>query len=142
VSLDWADAFGDSDDVPIFERYFLGGRNLRGFEFRGVGPRSNGSPQGGDFMVTWSTQYTIPLTSRESSGFALDLVFFVDQGNLSVEASEFTFDEWRLSVGFGFAIGLPGGANQPPLLLDFGFALLAEDADKEQIISVNLERNF
>jgi outer membrane protein insertion porin family len=142
VSVDWATAFDDTPEVPIFERYFLGGRNLRGFEFREVGPRSNGSPQGGEFMVTWSTQYTIPLTSRESSGFALDLVFFVDQGNLSVEASEFTFDEWRLSVGFGFAIGLPGGANQPPLLLDFGFALLAEDADKEQIISVNLERNF
>ncbi|MFI5402843.1 MAG: outer membrane protein assembly factor [Planctomycetota bacterium] len=141
VGADWADAFGDTTEVPIFERYFLGGRNLRGFEFREVGPRSNGSPQGGDFMVTWSTQYTIPITSRDSSGFSLDLVLFCDQGNLVVDPSDFSFDEWRLSVGFGFAIGF-GGPNQPPLLLDFGFALLDEDEDKTQVVSVAFERNF
>jgi outer membrane protein insertion porin family len=141
VTIDWADAFGDSDEVPIFERYFLGGRSLRGFEYRGVGPRSNGSPQGGDFMVTWSTQYTIPLTSRESSGFALDLVLFVDQGNLVIDPADFDFEEWRLSVGFGFAIGF-GGPNQPPLLLDFGFALLDQPGDEKQVVSVAFERNF
>ncbi|MCK6459276.1 MAG: BamA/TamA family outer membrane protein [Planctomycetes bacterium] len=141
VSVDWAEAFDETDEVPIFERYFLGGRNLRGFEFRGVGPRSNGSPQGGEFMVTWSTQYTIPLTSREASGFSLDLVFFVDQGNLVVDPADFSFDEWRLSVGFGFAIGF-GGPNQPPLLLDFGFAILDQDGDEKQVVSVAFERNF
>lgn len=141
VSVDWAEAFDETDEVPIFERYFLGGRNLRGFEFRGVGPRSNGSPQGGEFMVTWSTQYTVPLTSREASGFSLDLVFFVDQGNLVVDPADFSFDEWRLSVGFGFAIGF-GGPNQPPLLLDFGFAILDQDGDEKQVVSVAFERNF
>jgi outer membrane protein insertion porin family len=141
VSVDWATAFDDTGQVPIFERYFLGGRNLRGFEFREVGPRSNGSPQGGEFMVTWSTQYTLPLSTRESSGFALDLIFFVDQGNLVVDPGDFTFDEWRLSVGFGFAIGF-GGPNQPPLLIDFGFPILSEDGDREQVVSVAFERNF
>ncbi len=141
VGVDWAEAFDDTDEVPIFERFFLGGRSLRGFEFRGVGPRSNGSPQGGEFMVTWSTEYTIPLTSREASGFSLDLVLFVDQGNLVVRPSDFDFDEWRLSVGFGFAIGF-GGPNQPPLLLDFGFAILEEDGDEKQVVSVAFQRNF
>ncbi|MFI5403748.1 MAG: outer membrane protein assembly factor, partial [Planctomycetota bacterium] len=47
VGVDWATEFDDTPEVPIFERYFLGGRNLRGFEFREVGPRSNGSPEGG-----------------------------------------------------------------------------------------------
>ncbi|HEX5136430.1 MAG TPA: POTRA domain-containing protein [Planctomycetota bacterium] len=141
VGVDWAGEFDGTEDVPIFERYFLGGRNLRGFEFRQVGPRSNGSPEGGNFMVTWSTQYTIPLASREGSGFALDLVLFVDQGNLVVDPADFSFSEWRLSVGFGFAIGF-GGPNQPPLLLDFGFALLDQPGDKKQIVSVAFERNF
>jgi outer membrane protein insertion porin family len=141
VSVDWATAYGDSDEVPIFERFFLGGRNLRGFEYREVGPRSNGSPEGGDLMVTWSTQYTIPLTTRESSGFSLDLVLFCDQGNLVVDPSDFSFDEWRLSVGFGFAVGF-GGPTQPPLLLDFGFALLDQPGDKKQVVSVAFERNF
>ncbi len=141
VGVDWADAYGDTSDVPIFERYFLGGRNLRGFEFRQVGPRTNGSPEGGNFMVTWSTQYTIPMTTRDASGFSLDFVLFCDQGNLVVDPSDFTFDEWRLSVGFGFAVGF-GGPNQPPLLLDFGFALLDQGTDKTQIVSVAFERNF
>lgn len=141
ATVDWAETFDDTTEVPIFERYFLGGRNLRGFEFRQVGPRSNGSPQGGDFMVTFSTQYTIPLTSREASGFGLDLVLFVDQGNLVLEPGDFSFDEWRLSVGFGFAIGF-GGPNQPPLLLDFGFAILDEPGDEKQVVSVAFERNF
>lgn len=141
VGVDWATAYGDTSDVPIFERYFLGGRNLRGFEFREVGPRSNGSPEGGNFMVTWSTQYTIPLTTREASGFSLDFVLFCDQGNLVVDPSDFSFDEWRLSVGFGFAVGF-GGPTQPPLLLDFGFAILDQPGDKTQIVSVAFERNF
>jgi outer membrane protein insertion porin family len=141
VGVDWATAYGDTSEVPIFERYFLGGRNLRGFEYREVGPRSNGSPEGGDFMVTWSTQYTVPLTTREASGFSLDLVFFCDQGNLVVDPQDFSFNEWRLSVGFGFAVGF-GGPTQPPLLLDFGFAILDEPGDKKQIVSVAFERNF
>jgi outer membrane protein insertion porin family len=141
VAVDWAEPFGDTDDVPIFERYFLGGRNLRGFEYRQVGPRSNGSPEGGNLMVTWTTQYTLPITSRESSGFALDFILFCDQGNLVVDPGDFSFDTWRLSVGFGFAIGF-GGPNQPPLLLDFGFPLLKEDGDEKQLVSVAFERNF
>jgi len=141
VAVDWAGAFDGTDEVPIFERYFLGGRNLRGFEFRQVGPRTNGSPEGGNFMVTWSTEYTVPLTSRESSGFALDLVFFVDQGNLVVDPSDFSFDQWRLSVGFGFGIGF-GGPTQPPLLIDFGFPLLDQPGDRHQLVSVAFERNF
>ncbi len=141
VSVDWATDFGDTSEVPIFERYFLGGRNLRGFEYREVGPRTNGSPEGGNLMVTWSTQYTIPLTTRESSGFSLDLVLFCDQGNLVVDPGDFSFDEWRLSVGLGFAVGF-GGPTQPPLLLDFGFAILDQPGDKKQAVSVAFERNF
>ena len=43
------DTWGDGDDVPIYERLFLGGsNNLRGFGFRDVGPKDeNGEPIGG-----------------------------------------------------------------------------------------------
>src|SRR4029079_8968723 len=41
---------GDSANVPIFERLFLGGAtNMRGFKFRHVSPKdSTGEPLGGD----------------------------------------------------------------------------------------------
>src|SRR6201993_2750275 len=47
--------YGSGDEVPIFERLFLGGsNNLRGFPFREVGPQDeNGEPVGGQSM--WRT---------------------------------------------------------------------------------------
>jgi len=138
---DWAGAYGDSPEVPIFERFFLGGRNLRGFDYREAGPRSNGRPTGGEFRTTLSTQYTIPLASSAEAGFGLDLVFFIDQGGLSTGFSEFSAEDWRISAGFGFAIGF-GGPSQPPLLIDFGFPLRDRDSDRGQLVSVAFERNF
>ena len=140
VAVDWATGFGNTDQVPIWERYFLGGRNLRGFEFRQVGPRSNGSPTGGEFMLVWSTEYTIPLVGREK-GFGLDLVIFVDQGGLSLDADRWTGEDWRIAAGFGIALGI-GPPQQPPILIDFGFALRKQDADRTQLVSVSLQRNF
>jgi outer membrane protein insertion porin family len=137
----WATAFEDTPEVPIYERYFLGGRSLRGFEFREVGPRSNGSPTGGEFLITLSLQYTIPLTGREEAGFGLDLVVFVDQGGLTTTFDDFTMDDWRVTAGFGIAVGF-GALTQPPLLIDFGWALRSAPTDVRQVVSVAFERNF
>ncbi|MHC5050332.1 MAG: BamA/OMP85 family outer membrane protein [Planctomycetota bacterium] len=137
----WATAFDDTPEVPIYERYFLGGRSLRGFEFREVGPRSNGSPTGGEFLITLSLQYTIPMTSREDSGFGLDFVVFVDQGGLTETFNDFTSDDWRITAGFGLAVGF-GALTQPPLLIDFGWALRSAPTDVKQVVSVAFERNF
>ncbi|NJN14161.1 MAG: BamA/TamA family outer membrane protein [Planctomycetes bacterium] len=140
-SAHWAQAFDDTPAVPIFSRYFLGGRSLRGFEFREVGPRSNGRPTGGDFMLVLSTQYTIPLVSAESQGFGVDLNFFIDQGSLSADFDSFSGSDWRVAAGFGLGIAF-GGPNQPPLLIDFGFPLRREAGDRKQLISVAFERTF
>jgi len=140
VVVDWATGFGNTDQVPIWERFFMGGRNLRGFAFRQVGPRSNGSPTGGEFMVAWSTDYTIPLVGREK-GFGLDLVLFVDQGGLSLTTDTWDGDTWRITAGFGIALGV-GPPNQPPILIDFGFALRKRDTDETQLVSISLVRNF
>jgi outer membrane protein insertion porin family len=140
VAVDWATAFDDTREVPIYERYFLGGRNLRGFAFREVGPRSNGRPTGGEFMLRLITEYTIPLVSAEE-GIGLNLVLFVDQGALTTTVDDFGWDDWRISAGFGIAIAI-GGPTQPPLVVDFGWALRAQDQDERQIVSVSFVRNF
>jgi len=134
-------AFGDSPEVPIFERFFLGGRSLRGFEFREVGPRSNDRPTGGEFMLLLNAQYTIPLVDAESQGFGLDLNFFVDQGGLSTDFGTFSGDDWRISAGFGLGIAF-GGPTQPPLTIDFGIPLRRGAGDRKQLISVSFERTF
>ena len=60
----FVDSIGDGD-IPIFERMFLGGgRTLRGFEFRDVGPRDNGYTNevyGGNSLAYVSVEYTVPI---------------------------------------------------------------------------------
>ena len=139
-STDWSVPFGDTATTPIFERYFAGGRNLRGFEFREVGPRSNGSAEGGQFRSLLSLEYTIPLTDRRR-GIGFDLVFFTDQGTNLEEASDLSWDLWRVTLGFGLAIGF-GGPQQPPLHIDFGFAVKSVPTDIEQVVSFSFRRDF
>ncbi len=141
IRSDYATAFDDTGEVPIFERFFLGGRSLRGFEWREVGPRSNGRPTGGEFLLTLSLQYTIPITTSEASGFGLDFVVFLDQGGLDTTIGDFDGDDWRVSAGFGFAIGF-GGPTQPPLIIDFGFPIRDQAGDVKQVVSIAFQRNF
>ena len=51
------------DDTPIYERQFLGGaNNLRGFDYRDVGPKdATGEPLGGLTSAWASMEYTIPV---------------------------------------------------------------------------------
>ena len=136
VNASYATAYGDTDEVPIFERFFLGGQSLRGFAFRGVGPRSNGSPAGGEYAMTVSTQYTIPLAQPGDAGFSLDLVFFLDQGSLVSTIGDLDWESGASAAGFGVAIGF-GGPTQPPLLVDFGLAPAPRGpGDERQVVSV------
>jgi len=136
----WAGAYEDTTEVPIFERYFAGGRDLRGFEFREIGPRSNGRPTGGEFRALVSTQYTIPLSPPDTQ-FGLDLHFFVDQGSVTETFGDFDAPSWRIAVGFGFSIAI-AGPTQPPIEIDFGFPLHSVDGDSEQVISLSFSRTF
>jgi outer membrane protein insertion porin family len=141
MGVDWAGAFDDTPQVPIFERYFLGGRNLRGFEFREVGPKSNDSPSGGEFRWTVIGQYTFPLTDRDTSGFGIDIHFFLDQGTLLEDVDNLNWDTWRISAGFGVGIQF-GSPNQPPLTIDFAWPIRDVPSDKTQVVNISFERSF
>lgn len=125
--------FGDTDDVPYTERYFLGGsRWLRGFRFRGVGPNQNGFAQGGATMVAGSLEVLWPLVTQDRPELRRPLdVFrggvFIDAGVLDPDAFEFDPEEVRLSVGVTI------GMVQPlPIRLNFGFPLLEEEGDTKR----------
>jgi outer membrane protein insertion porin family len=75
-----------SQDVPFYDRYYLGGQyDLRGFDYRGVGPRAvtqDGGlyePIGGDTYWLGSIEYSIPIISR------LRFALFYDIGNVSAQ---------------------------------------------------------
>ncbi|HEX6985452.1 MAG TPA: BamA/TamA family outer membrane protein, partial [Planctomycetaceae bacterium] len=116
------------DDTPIFERYFAGGfQSLRGFEFRGVGPREFGVNIGGQFLVAGSVQYMFPLLAND----ALHGVVFADAGTVEEDVR---IEDVRASVGTGLRITIPA-FGPAPLAFDFAFPIAKADGDETQIFS-------
>ena len=117
------------EDAPFFERFYAGGSSsLRGFEYRGVSPRSGPANDavGGDFLFVGSVQLDFPLYGQSLRG-----VLFHDFGTVE---SELEFGTIRTSVGFGIRLTLEGLGNVP-IAVDFGFPINSRPEDEEQIIS-------
>jgi len=133
-----AQTYGDTDIVPVYERFFLGGANtIRGFRYREVGPQGtdprtglpNGEPVGGDSMMMASVEYTFPIIEMVRGAF------FYDVGNVWTD-KDWELDEplfsgsWFKSLqsgaGFGVRLYLPIG----PIKLDYAWPLVYEDWNK------------
>ncbi|MCD8535208.1 MAG: outer membrane protein assembly factor BamA [Verrucomicrobia bacterium] len=116
------DAFGDSERVPLFDRYFLGGAyNMRGYEYRRVGPRDtflNGEPLGGNTYWQGTIEYIIPLID------ALKFAVFYDVGNVYSDSYAFDqFGDFSDNWGLGLRLQTPLG----PLQLDYALPLRDSD---------------
>ena len=106
------------DEVPIFERLFLGGANtLRGFDFRDVGPKDErGEPIGGRTSVFFSTELTFPVIENVRGAL------FYDAGLVSEDSYSFSGD-FNSNVGIGIRLYLPIG----PIRLDYGYPLQSDE---------------
>jgi outer membrane protein insertion porin family len=109
-------SWGDGHDVSIFDRLFLGGsNNLRGFEFRDVGPRDSlGEPLGGRAMSRSTVEFTFPIIAEKARG-----ALFYDAGFVNPDPFDFGTTNLASDVGFGIRMVLPIG----PLRVDYGFPL-------------------
>jgi outer membrane protein insertion porin family len=112
------DSFGDSTQVPFYDRFYLGGPyTLRGFEFREVGPkvaiRSDNVPVGGKTYGFTSFEYSLEVVDP------LRFAVFYDAG--FVNRASYDFDPSGYSDNFGFGLRLLiAGA---PLSLDYGIPI-------------------
>lgn len=128
-------------EAPVYERFYLGGQNFRGFNFRGVSPvgirndtKTLGDDAvGGSWMFFWGAQINQPILDETFS-----LVGFIDTGTVSKDVG---FDEYRVSVGFGIRLYIPQ-LSQAPLAFDFGFPLVREDFDRERVFSFSVDLPF
>lgn len=120
------DSFGDTGDVPIGDRLFLGGgRTLRGFEYRDVGPKvipppgSSGRhhPIGGKTMALASAEYTVPVAK------VLRLAAFYDVGNVWEDSFDVGSGDWASSAGVGIRFDIPGF----PIRIDYAVPLSYDD---------------
>jgi outer membrane protein insertion porin family len=136
IAAGYAFALEDTPEVPPFERFYLGGRTLRGFAFRGVGPHVNGNPTGGEWLLNGSLEYTYPLIAD-----TLGIVVFLDTGTLGTDVEAPDAFLWRLSTGFGIRLTIPILGDRP-LALDFGFRILEQPQDEESLVSFSVGRDF
>lgn len=129
------------DDAPTYERFFLGGRSLRGFEFRTVSPKGirndtgtlGDDPVGGNWMFFAGTQYEFPIFGEFVNGVA-----FVDSGTVTDDVG---FDEYRVGIGAGLRLYIPA-FGPVPIALDFGYPIVDQDGDDEQLFSFSAELPF
>jgi outer membrane protein insertion porin family len=146
VRVGYGDHFGQSNSVPIEDRYFAGGSNsVRGYKNNSLGPKSvdsesgEVSPRGGNALLLTNLElrFGIPVLSRINiSGAA-----FFDGGNvwetwkhvklgdfkLFKSSSDVTIDDYFYGVGVGIRYNTPIG----PIRLDYGIPLKTLEGDSD-----------
>ncbi len=114
----------DDTDVQLSYRMFPGGgRSIRGFEYRDVGPKvinANGSYRaiGGKTMITGTAEYIVPVVEK------IRLAAFADTGNAWEDAYEVSFDRMATSAGVELRFDIP----QFPIRINYSW-ILGKDSE-------------
>jgi outer membrane protein insertion porin family len=120
-----ANNYGDSDFVPIFERYFVGGsRSVRGFDNQMVGPVYPGTtePEGGRTYGYINFELTYPIIDRVRGAV------FYDAGFVETKFAQYdrALTDYDSAVGMGLRLNLPIG----PLRFDYGIPVKSDPWNK------------
>ena len=128
-----AQGFADTRELPIVERFFLGGRNtVRGFEQDTLGPKgTDGTPTGGNaFLMS-----NVELRAYVGRGFSL--VGFVDGGNVWRRTADMDLT-LRYTAGLGIRYRTPAG----PIRIDYGYKLDREEDESAGEVHFSIGHAF
>ncbi len=120
----WVDSLGGRGDVPLTERFVLGGVGpwgLRGYPDRSIGPKSGNYVIGGKAAIIYTLEFRRNITKT-----AYALAFF-DMGNTFNEITDFSMTNMKKGVGVGFRIELPMVGL---IGFDFGYGINREGGKK------------
>lgn len=128
-------AFNRNDDVPVFERYFLGGGDsLRGFDYRTVGPVCNGENIGGQTMVLVTAELSHPIWGPVRGAF------FIDAGNAPRNSWSFAFSDINVGAGWGLRIKLP--QINVPIKLDIAYPVINNQENEKNKVRLHFNVGF
>lgn len=137
----------DDDPSRVTDRFFTSSRQLRGFRFRGIGPRDLGAQNrdalGGNYYAVARFEADFPLGLPEEYGLTGGL--FLDVGSVwgldntagaggPVDDSAYL----RSAIGFSLFWTTPIG----PLTFNFSRVLQSEDYDREQNFDFTITTRF
>jgi len=133
--------YDNTNEVPIFERFFAGGANtIRGFRERRVGPRdlTSNDPTGGEAMLMGTLEEVIMILKDEQDKPILKGSAFWDVGNVWRRVGDFA-SSLQSGVGVGMRVNTPIG----PLRLDVGFPITRLEEEKRRPrLHFNVSRAF
>lgn len=127
----------DTVDVPLYERFYVGGSTtIRGYTQDSVGPSSIGPdgqpiPLGGASMAVFNAE--LRLNPSEGFGFVL----FSDAGNVW-SGQEILLNDLRASYGAGIRYGTPVG----PLRVDYGQKIHRRPGESPGELHFNIGHTF
>ncbi len=135
-----------SGNLNVYDQFSIGGREIRGFESAGIGPRDGvtGDSLGGTtyFVATAEAQFPLPGLPQD---LGLRGAFFADAGTLFGNKVDNganpvlgTDSAIRASVGASLLWASPFG----PLRVDYGFPVLKQEFDKEQRFRFGISNQF
>jgi outer membrane protein insertion porin family len=134
------------DNLHVFDQFTIGGRQIRGFENDGIGPRTtdHGDALGGTTYFTASAEMTMPMPAIPED-FGLRAAVFADAGTLygndvplGTSAAQGTSMNWRASVGAGIMWASPFGN----IRFDYAHPVMKEDFDETQEFRFSMANQF
>ena len=126
-------SFDDNKELPLIERFFLGGRTtVRGYSQDMLGPKGpDGNPTGGNMYSLINTELRIAL------GKGFGLVVFMDAGNVWVLAED-TDEKQKYTAGAGLRYSTPVG----PVRIDYGHKLDREEDESSGELHFSFGHTF
>jgi len=130
----FAKGYNDTKELPIVERFFLGGRTtVRGYEQDMLGPKGDdGNPTGGNAFLMQN------LELRASLGKGIGLVAFLDGGNVWVDVKDIHLGDLKFTPGIGVRYKTPVG----PLRIDYGYKLDREPGESRGVFHFAIGHAF
>ncbi len=127
-----------SDEVPIYDRMFLGGpRTIRGVRYRNVAPfatrEHDEMPWGGKTLFCMNFEYTLPIVKM------LRFAVFSDLGSVGPDTFDLDFsDTFAWTAGLGLRIDIP----MFPIRLDFATPIEKPEHAEDEAFSFSVGYDF
>ena len=142
ISGEMGGIVGIGKDVRSVDRFYLGGRSLRGFEYAGIGPRDRTTKDslGGQHFMSGTVEVSFPLGLPPQ--FGIKGAAYTDFGYLSHvdDDTNNIHDSGNLRASVGVGIGWKSPVG--PIRLDFAHAFLKENYDETEVFSFNFGTRF